>query len=53
MSYFKRGGIHFVKVGRLGFNFYVKRRAPRVPSHLFTLIDRGIADIVLTSELSQ
>jgi len=31
MSYRKVGGLHFVKVGSLGFSFYVSRRTERLP----------------------
>ena len=26
MSYRKIGGLHFVRIGRLGFSFYLKKR---------------------------
>ena len=26
MSYKKVGGLHFIKIGRLGFSFYIKRK---------------------------
>lgn len=42
MSYKKIGGIHFVKVGRFGFNFYVSRsdkaRVERAADKAFTIV---------------
>jgi hypothetical protein len=29
MSYRKVGGLHFVRLGRFGFSFYVSRRCPQ------------------------
>ena len=26
MSYKKVGGLHFIKIGRLGFSFYIKKK---------------------------
>ena len=31
MSYKKVGGIHFVKIWRFGFNFYLSRRVDKHP----------------------
>lgn len=30
MSYRKVGGIHFVRIGPLGFNFYISRKRPQI-----------------------
>jgi len=35
MSYKKVGGIHFVKLGRFGFNFYVSKPSKRVEPSWF------------------
>lgn len=32
MSYKKVGGIHFVRVWRIGFNFYLSRKVDNVPT---------------------
>lgn len=32
MTYKKVGGIHFVTIGRLGVNFYVKKAKPTKPA---------------------
>jgi hypothetical protein len=29
MSYRKVGGLHFVRIGRFGFSFFMSRRTPR------------------------
>jgi hypothetical protein len=42
MSYKKVGGLHFVRIGRLGFSFFLARKpSPR------QMIDNGIRQLVL------
>jgi hypothetical protein len=42
VSYKKIGGIHFVKLGRFGFNFYVSRSDKARVNAAFKAVERAI-----------
>ena len=40
MSYRKHGGLHFIRIGRFGFSFYIAKRKPTREQGIAELVNR-------------